>query len=170
MAPWVRRSWSRHGQTPVLMQRTRSHKKVSAIAALCIPPSRDQLSLFFRLHPDRNICIPEVVEFLRALARHLPGRAVVIWDRLQAHRSLRVDQVLRQTLGSRASFLPPYAPDLNPVEYVWSYLKTGSLANLAPTQLNVLTAAARQGHRGLQRNQLLLRSFLAHSPLFLRLH
>ena len=93
----------------------------------------------------------------------------MIWDRLQAHRSAQVDQVLRQALGSRASFLPPYAPDLNPVEYAWSYLKTGTMANLAPTQLEVLTAAARRGHRGLQRNQLLLRSFLAHSPLFLRL-
>lgn len=169
MAPLVRRSWSPQGQTPVLLQRTRSHKKVSAIAALCIPPSRDQLSFFFRLHPDRNICIPEIVAFLQVLARHLASGAVVIWDRLQAHRSPEVARVLRQALGSRCSFLPPYAPDLNPVEYAWSYLKTGAMANLAPTQLEVLAEATRRGNRALQRNQLLLRSFLAHSPLFLRL-
>lgn len=169
MAPWARRSWSPHGQTPVLPQRTRSHQKVSAIAALCIPPSRDRLSFFFRLHPDQNISIPEIKKFLRTLARHLPGSAVVIWDHLQAHRSAQVDEVLRHVLGSRASFLPPYAPDLNPVEYAWSHLKTGSMANLAATQLDVLAAAAHRGHRRLQRNQLLLRSFLAHTPLFLRL-
>jgi hypothetical protein len=46
MAPWIRRSWSRHGQTPVLVQRTCSYQNVSAIAASRIPPSRDELSLF----------------------------------------------------------------------------------------------------------------------------
>jgi hypothetical protein len=41
MAPLVRRSWSPQGETPVLHQRGRCHKKVSVVAALCVSPSRD---------------------------------------------------------------------------------------------------------------------------------
>ena len=45
MAPLVRRSWSLRGHTPVLRQRGQHYQKVSAIAALCIPPARDRLAL-----------------------------------------------------------------------------------------------------------------------------
>jgi len=46
MAPLVRRTWSLRGQTPLLRQRGRCHQKVSAIAAICIAPSRDRLALY----------------------------------------------------------------------------------------------------------------------------
>ncbi|NOZ10206.1 MAG: hypothetical protein GXP09_04080 [Gammaproteobacteria bacterium] len=67
MAPLVRRSWSPCGQTPVLVQRTRSHKKVSVIAALCVAPRRDHMHLYFRLHPDTHINAVLIIAFLRQL-------------------------------------------------------------------------------------------------------
>ena len=87
MSPLVRRSWSPQGQTPVLHQRTRSYKKVSAIAALCISPCRDRVHLYFRLHSDASIDKQRVVEFLRILLRPLDGPTVLVWDRLRAHRA-----------------------------------------------------------------------------------
>ncbi len=63
----------------------------------------------------------------------------------------------------------PYAPELNPVEYAWSYLKMNPLANLAAPELDVLADSARRAARSVQRKPHLLRSFLAHSPLSLRL-
>jgi transposase len=44
--------------------------------------------------------------------------------------------------------LPPYAPDLNPVETLWTNLKGQELANLATDSLDEVMAAA---HRGIQR-------------------
>ena len=73
MSPLLRRSWARRGQTPVFYQRTRSHKKVSAIAALCIAPDRKHLSLYFRLHPDKNINALAAKDFLRILSRRNDG-------------------------------------------------------------------------------------------------
>jgi transposase len=67
-------------------------------------------------------------------------------------------------------FLPPYAPELNPIEYVWSYLKLNPLANLAFFDPEQLTTTARRHTRSLQRKPDLLRSFLRHSPLPLRLN
>lgn len=169
MAPLVRRSWAPRGETPVLYQRTRSHQKVSAIAALCIAPTRDHVSLCFRLHPNQNIRAPLVLAFLRQLLRQLQAPVVVVWDRLQAHRALIVQSFLKRRAGLCAEFLPPYAPELNPVEYLWSYLKSNPLANWAPTDLEILTTTTRHHTRRVQRHEELLRSFLAHSSLFLYL-
>ena len=156
------RTWALKGQTPVI-QFHFNWNHVSVIAGLT------HTNCLFRLH-EGSIRKEEIVEFLKALKAHLKQPLLVIWDGLKAHRSRLVRDYLDGLNGHiQIAFLPPYAPDLNPVEYVWSYLKTGALANLAPTQLDALTAAARHGHRSLQRNQLLLRSFLAHSPLFLQL-
>ena len=41
MAPYVRRTWAPKGSTPFLYQCTRSHQKVSVIAALCIADERN---------------------------------------------------------------------------------------------------------------------------------
>jgi transposase len=64
---------------------------------------------------------------------------------------------------------PVYAPELNPTENVWCYLKTNSLANLALYELDDLTQSARRHSQTLQRRESLLRSLLKHTPLFLRL-
>jgi transposase len=169
MAPLVRRSWAPRGKTPVLVQRTRSHQKVSVIAALCVSPFRDRLELYFRLHLDRNIRTPEVLAFLRVLLEQLDAPVIVVWDRLQAHRSKKVRDFVAACPTLRTVHLPPYAPELSPVEYLWCYLKLNPLANVAFFQIAELAQAARRAARSVQHNQLLLRSFLRHSPLSLRL-
>ena len=169
MSPLLRRSWARRGQTPVFYQRTRSHKKVSVIAALCIAPDRKHLSLCFRLHPDKNINASAVKDFLRILSRQLEGPVVLVWDRLQAHRARAVKALVEDISFLHCFFFPPYAPELNPVEYLWSYLKTNPLANLPAEEVCALADAARHHGRSVQRKQHLLRSFLKQSPLPLRL-
>lgn len=169
MAPLVRRSWHPRGQTPVLYQRTRAHKKVSAIAAICIAPGRDRIRLYFRLHPDTNINSDLVIGFLRQLIRQLDGPIVLLWDRLLAHRAQNVGVFIQDTSGLHTDFLPPYAPELNPVENVWAYLKMNRLCNRPFFDVPSIAHATRSHGRSIQRKQLLLRSFVKHSPLSLRL-
>jgi hypothetical protein len=169
MAPFVRRTWAPRGQTPLLSQRTRTHQKVSIIAALCVSPRRDQVHLYFRLHPQTNIATPQVIDFLRQLRRQIHSPLVLVWDRLRAHRSKSVSQFLGRTSTLHTVLLPAYAPELNPVEMVWGYLETNPLANFAFFDLVTLTATTRHHARRLQQRQLLLRSFIRHSPLLLRL-
>ena len=139
------------------------------LAALCVSPGRDQVSLYFRLHPNQNVRTPLVIDFLRQLHRHLPVPMIVVWDNLTCHRARALRTWLKSHPGIHLEFLPAYAPELNPVEYLWSYLKTNPLANVAATELDPLAQLARHHGRRLQRTPRLLRSFLAHSPLFLRL-
>ena len=49
------------------------------------------------------------------------------------------------------AFLPPYAPDLNPVEYLWAWLKRHAMANFCPANLDVLHAAARNNLKSAQK-------------------
>ena len=48
---------------------------------------------------------------------------VVIMDNLGSHKSQAVRRVIRG-VGARLLFLPPYSPDLNPIEQVFAKLKT----------------------------------------------
>lgn len=169
MAPLVRRTWAPRGHTPVLYQRTRSHKKVSVIAALCIAPKRDHIQLYFRLHPDANINSTSVCSFLKNLSQQLNSPLILIWDRFLAHRAKKVQALIHNNSNMQSFFLPPYAPELNPVENVWGYMKMNPLANNAREDIDSLANDTRHSGRSLQRKQTLLRSFINHSPLFLRL-
>ena len=169
MGPLVRRSWQPRGQTPVLVQRGRSLEKVSAIAALCVSPRRHRVRLYFRLHPKANITALQVIGFLRHLNQELRRPCLLVWDRLNAHRAKRTTQFVEGVDHLHTFFLPAYAPELNPVEYAWGYLKMNPLANRPAFQVEELAAMTHRQARALQRNAPLLRSFLRHSPLFLRL-
>ena len=169
MAPLVRRSWAPRGDTPILRQRTRSHRKVSVVGALCVAPERDRVRLYFRLHRNANVNAQRTVAFLAQLERQLGAPFVVVWDRLQAHRAIIVRDFLAAHPQVRCVFLPPYAPELNPIEYLWGYLKTNPMANLALADVDALADVARSHARSLQHRSDLLKSFVRHSPLSLRL-
>ena len=169
MAPLVRRGWAPRGATPVIRQRTRSHRKVSAVAALCVSPRRDEVRLYFRLHRNANVDSRRTRDFLAQLERQLDSPFVVVWDNLRAHHAIVVREFLNSRPLLRREFLPPYAPELNPVEYLWGYLKRNPMANLAIPDVDELADATRSHARSVQRRSDILKSFVRHSPLPLRL-
>lgn len=168
MAPLVRRSWSPCGHTPILRQRTRFRQKVSVIAAVCVSASRDRLSLYFRLHPNTNINRVLVFDFLAHLQHQLQTPMVVILDRFKAHLGELFNECVPPS-SAHLAYLPPYAPELNPVEYVWGHLKTNALANNPAFDLDTLSLRTRNAARSVQRKPTLLRGFIRHTGLSLRL-
>lgn len=168
MAPLVRRTWAPVGQTPVLYQRTRSRERVSMIAALTVSPQRRKVGLYFCLLPNENVVTHTVLRFLRQLRRQLGCPIVVVWDRLKVHKSAWA-KLRRRNRSIHSAFLPPYAPELNPVEPFWSYLKMNPLANYAAIDVHELHCRAERHARDISGDQLLLRSFIRSTPLSLRL-
>jgi len=139
MAPLVCRGWSPWGQAPLLLQRGEHQQKVSVIAVLCLRGRGSRF--YFRLHPNADIHTQQVISFLRHLDPELNG-PWLLWDRLNAHRARRTSQFLASRSHPRAYFPPAYAPDLNPIEYAWCYLKMNpwptrpiSTCPLSPTRL-----------------------------------
>ena len=169
MAPLVRRTWAPQGRTPILRQRTHSHKKVSVIGTLTVAPRRHRVGFCFRLHPDANIDTEKVEDFLSALARHLRGPIVLLWDRFTPHKSRKMNAYLAAHPHIHPEFFPPYAPELNPTERVGGYMKLNPMANDPALQLDDLTRSTRRHARSVQRKESLLRAFFKHARLPLRL-
>src|SRR5438552_14271035 len=69
----------------------------------------------------------------------------VTWDGLRSHRSRMVWDFVRQQHGCLwLEFLPAYAPELNPVEYLWAHWKHHELPNFCPTATeNLVTTLAK---------------------------
>ncbi len=168
MLPTVRRSWSPRGKTPVLHHRTRSHRKVSAIGALTLSPRRRHPGLYLHWHPDKNITTVEIIAFLRALLRHLRGNVILIWDRLNAHRSKQLQLWRSAYPRLTLEWLPPYAPELNPMEYVWGNFKYHRMANHGLFELDDIYDHARREAQDITANRPLLRSFVRASGLQIR--
>lgn len=64
---------------------------------------------------------------------------LVVMDRLGAHRGPAVRELI-EAAGARLLYLPPYSPDLNPIEEMWSKVKQ-QLRSAAPRSDNDLIGA-----------------------------
>ncbi len=74
---------------------------------------------------------------------------VVVWDNVGAHRSRAVRAAVEAT-GARVKFLPPYSPDLNPIEPAWSKVK-GRLRTVEPRTVEHLRGAIHAAARRVTR-------------------
>jgi transposase len=108
----------------------------------------------------------ELITFLSYLMRHIRRPMIVIWDRLPAHRSRLVrDFVAAQNGRIELEYLPAYAPELNPTEYIWGYWKHHELPNVCPQDWWDLDARSRQALRRMRRRPRLVDSFWKQADL-----
>src|SRR5262249_8787050 len=91
--------------------------------------------------PDGFFTAEKVVPFLRDLLKHLRGNVIVVWDPGNNHKGPVLRKFLRKNRRLHLEMLPPWAPDHNPVEGVWSWLKYGELANFTPADIPELDDA-----------------------------
>lgn len=125
--------------------------------------TRDHLSVISAISPAGKLYLTmqdtafdsdDVVAFLKRLLQEIPGKLLLIWDGAPIHRS----QIIRQFLADGAAAriylarLPAYAPDLNPDEGIWHYLKHVKLKNhccadLADLRQHLTTATAELSHQ-----------------------
>jgi transposase len=152
------KTWAPKGHTPVL-QYSFNWKQLSAIAGISF------WQFYFRLFPG-TIRGPQIVEFLKALAQQIRNKLLIIWDGLPAHRSRLVRQHI-ESLNQRIVLeqLPPYAPELNPVEYIWAHMKSREVANLCATTIGQVSRFARNRLRSMQRRPRLITAFWKQAEL-----
>lgn len=161
LRPLVRRTWAPVGERPVLYCWDR-RDRLSVIAGLSVSARRKRLGLYFAVH-EQNIRAAEVEAFVRRVRRQLGRGLVVVMDRLAAHKA-----AAKRLAGDerfKVEWLPPYAPDLNPAEGVWSHTKHGDLANYAADDLLDLEIEAELSLESTCGDQKLLRSFFEGAGL-----
>jgi transposase len=133
LLPGVVKTWAPQGETPVLYHHlTNDH--LSVISA--VSPEGE---LYFQIQREAYDS-EAVIAFLKALHQTIPGKLLVIWDGAPIHRSDAIKQFL--TEGATAWLLleplPGYAPELNPDEGIWQYLKYVELRNVCSSTIAML--------------------------------
>jgi transposase len=158
-------TWAPLGHTPVLQFTLNNWQRMSAIAGLTAR------TFCFRLHRSA-IRGEQVVAFLRQLRRFLGRRKLlVIWDRAPIHRKSAKVRNYIESLGGRieVAYLPAYAPELNPIEYLWGYWKRTELANFCPKDIWELGHFASQALKRVRRQPRrieLISAFYKQAELF----
>jgi DDE superfamily endonuclease len=143
-------------------------KRASMAAALGYHPDGTRARLCFHLQAN-SYDTDSLIKVLEQLAGFYAGlRVVLLWDGLSAHWSHKMRAHLAaQRHWLTVERLPAYAPELNPVEYLWANLKGGELANCTG---DTIAQVADQAQDGIQRvcdsNSLVL-GFLNHTGLSL---
>jgi transposase len=156
------RTYAPRGKTPVLR----------------VPLSYDHWSVISALTPDGRLLMqmqaraykgPDVVRFLKHVLRHLPGKLLILWDGAPIHRSQPIKDFLAAGGAKRIQLerLPGYAPELNPDEGIWEYLKRVELKNVCCQDLAELRYELRLATARLRHKREVLKGCIKHAGLVL---
>jgi transposase len=171
LRPPTGRTWGRRGVTPVVAVTSAGTKRVSIAGLVCARPSQ-RARLIYRIiidrgpskHRRKGFAEHEYARLLDAAHQQLGGPIVLVWDNLNTHRSVRMRQLIAARTWLTVYQLPPYAPELNPVEAVWSHLKR-SLANLTKRDVDQLATLIKSRLKRMQHRPGLAEAYLAKTGL-----
>ncbi|WP_033254705.1 transposase [Kitasatospora phosalacinea] len=175
MTPARARTWGRRGRTPVVRVRGRSRQRVSIAAPTCYKPG-ERSRLIYRPRPDdsqgrakgrKSFAWTDYRDLIVAAHNQLDGPIVLIWDNLNTHLAAGMKEFIAAQDWLTVYQLPAYAPDLNPVEGIWSLLRQGFLANVAFADPDHLVRTIRRGLRKIQYRSHLIDSCLGGTGLAL---
>lgn len=170
MTPCVKRTWAPRGKTPLVPYRNRRQKKVSVLGAVALHAATARVDLLCDFHPDSYVRGEQAAAFLHRVLAEYPGvRVDLVWDNLSAHRAPIVKEVVECDPRLNLHYLPPYAPDLNAAEGVWSLSKYHRMANHAIDTVEALHAEAAKHLTDIGRDPPLLRSCFQGAGLALTL-
>lgn len=159
LAPLVRKAWAPRGQTPVIKV-VEPHGRISAAGAITISPVHSRFGFYFILLPDNaNFRSHSIVAFVDYVRRHIKKPLIVVWDQIPIHMSYPVKRYEIQHNDVLFVPFPPYAPELNPVDYVWSYVEWSRLANYCPKNLVELRRTVTAELKRVRKRPDLLESF-----------
>ena len=141
-------------------------KKLSICSALAYRWDGRKTRLLFSI-ASGSYTDEKLIGFLTDARKEFRRRRVIlVWDGLPSHRSLLMKRYLdSQRRWLSVVHLPPYAPDLNPVEFAWGNIKGQELANLCSDDLAAMVSGVRKGFARVCKTKVLPHSFLQHAGI-----
>ena len=154
LLPGIVKTYALKAHSPVIKE-WQSHDHLSVMGAVT------RQAKVYSMVREESFTGLHVEEFLKHLIRHLGPRLLVIWDGSPIHRRASVKDFLasREGRGVHIEPLPPYAPDLNPVEEMWQQLKHVELRNVVCLDLEELHLQLDAAIARLRQKPHLIRSF-----------
>ncbi|WP_443049720.1 IS630 family transposase [Streptomyces sp. NBC_00287] len=173
MTPPTARTWARRGHTPVIRVRGRTSRQLSIAALACYKTGQPSRLIYrpkrhgSRREGRRSFAWTDYRDLLIAAHRQLRAPIILIWDNLGTHLCADMRRFIDGQNWLTVVQLPAYAPELNPVEGIWSLLRRGYTTNVAFTNTDHLIRTVRQGLRKIQYRPALLDGCLAETGLTL---
>jgi transposase len=165
LLPLVRRTWAPIAAARPLIHRARQRDKVSVAAALSLSPAQGHVSLHYRTYPNGYVNAEAYAGFVRGLLHRIDSPVVIVHDRGNMHRGDPIRAMEADFPRLDLNYLPPYAPELNPVEQLWNLAKDKDLSNFVPHDVTESDRVLRQWMENVRHDQARLRSFFAATPL-----
>jgi transposase len=158
--PVVRKTWSMKGQTPAIAS-SGSWKSLTMVGLLLFTPKGNNPRIYFHLQPG-SMDKDDFVDLLKDMKIELKSKKLLlIWDGLPAHRAKKVTEyITSQKSWLRVERYPAYAPELSPVEFIWSPMKSKDLGNVPPKGLQHLKRIVRRSFKRIRTDKVLLKSCL----------
>lgn len=160
LLPSVVRTYAPRGQTPVLVA-PKSYQHLSVISGIT---QSGQLVTQMQEKAYRG---PTIVRFLRHVLKHISGNVFVLWDGARIHHCKAVQEFLATLPDKRLHLerLPAYAPDLNPDEGIWHYLKNVELRNVVCETIQELRSELRRAIARLRHKRAVIQACIVHARL-----
>jgi putative transposase len=127
----VTHTWALRGQTPV-MQTQMKQERLNLVGGISWTGE-----VFAQATSDAMNALG-FKAFLESVLVRVPGKIVMVLDNSRVHRNAEVKKFLVENARLEIVFLPAYAPELNPIELLWAWVKRHWLADLAVLSVDVL--------------------------------
>src|SRR3990172_1267702 len=151
------RTWGLRGQTPEVPTSGR-RQSVSAISTV-----NARGAFWYEIYTER-LNASRFVELLRHFMRSRKSLVFLVLDGHPAHIAKVVAQYVHRLAGRlELHFLPGYAPELNPDEFVWNHLKRQGVSKTPLRRDESLRSRVQSDLANIQSRPALVRSFF-HAP------
>jgi transposase len=159
--PPLGRTYGLKGHTPVVAS-SGQRQSVNAISAV------NASGAFWAATYTGKLDAHTFVLFLRNFMKGRRTKILLVVDGHPAHRANAVKNYILETQGRlELHFLPPYAPDLNPDEFVWNYMKSTGVSKKPLKKNESLRERVEQDLANISLDAILVASFfLAESVVY----
>jgi len=154
LIPYVGRTWAPKGKTPTI--NVTGNRGGFCVSSGITPAGK----LIFRIEKGK-VNSNSHLDFLQKIIKQHPKRKViVVADNASSHKSNLIRGFVESNKQRFALYhIPPYSPDLNPDEHIWSYLKAYELKAHQAQTVSELKKLTNKKMQKIQRNANLIKSF-----------
>ena len=139
----LKRTWAPRGHTPTARTSLDHHQHLNLFGALLVSPRLRKIRLSIRSFRC-NLRSEHTTLFWKQLLRLIPGNIVLVWDRHKIHVSPKTEEFLQKHPRVQIFHFPTCAPELNPMEFVWTQISEHS-ASFAPHNMQELATRIHSG-------------------------
>jgi transposase len=151
--PVLGRTYGLKGHTPVVTT-SGQRQSLNVISAV------NARGEFWAVTYTGKLNAESFVVFLQNFMGSQSGKIFLVVDGHPAHKANAVKSYIQSLKGRlELHFLPPYAPDLNPDEFVWSYMKNNGVSKKPLKKNESLQSRTDQDLNGIKGNRKLVQSF-----------